>query len=96
MDAPRVEIDGTSVRRGVHKQYKVVIGGQSIPLQAGSFRLLALLALKRRQNRDAGWVPVTDVSTLSQPGMVARYVYRLKQQVRSALMKTAPAVAAWR
>ena len=93
MDAPRVDIDGSVKRVGTHKQYKVVVGGHAIYLQGQTFRAFAMLALCRRNRKNKGWVSATEM--FGRPRLTASYLFRLRSQIRNALLKKAPVLAKW-
>ena len=94
MDAPRVDIDGSVKRAGVHRQYKVVIGGHEVYLQGQTFRAFAMLALCRRNRKNKGWVSAAEM--FGRPRLTASYLFRLRSQVRNGLLKKAPALAQWK
>jgi len=81
-----IGIDG--VRQG--RCNLVSIDRQRVPLQPVSFRFFATLGIQLLLGEDDGWVRG---STLYRPEeIVARYIYRMKQNIYSAV----PQLQSWR
>lgn len=80
-----IVIDGTRDR----ERFLVILDQQKVFLQPVGFRFFAILGIQLVLGEDDGWV---HASTLYRPSeIVARYVYRLKENVHSA----APGLQSW-